>query len=125
MYNYLMLVGTITKDIELKELANNKKVATLDLAVMRGFRNANGEYDCDFLKVTLWDFLADLAVDTLKKGSKVGIKGRIYPHVEQLASGAFVPMNELIGERLFFFDKSMASDELVDVEEQYINQDTS
>ena len=125
MYNYLMLVGTIVKDIELKELANNKKVATIDIAVLRDFRNADGNYDCDYLKVSLWDFLAELAVETLQKGSKVGIKGRIYSHVEQLASGAFVPINELIGERLFFFDRAQASDELIESEEKYTIKDNS
>lgn len=113
MYNYLMLVGVIAKDIELKEVAENKKVVHLDLAVTREFRNAEGSYDTDFLKVTLWDFLAELAADTLSKGSRVGIKGRIYPHVEQLASGAFVPINELIGERIFFYDKFVSSDEFL------------
>ena len=113
MYNYLMLVGVIAKDIELKEVADNKKVVHLDLAVTRDFRNADGSYDTDFLKVTMWDFLAELAAETLSKGSRVGIKGRIYPHIEQLASGAFVPINELIAERLFFFDRNISSDEIL------------
>ena len=113
MYNYLMLVGTITKDIELKEVAEGKKVVQLDLAVSREFKNQDGNYDTDFLKVTLWDFMAELAKETLKKGSRVGIKGRIYPHVEQLASGAYITINELIGERLFFFDRANTSDDLL------------
>ena len=118
MYNYLMLVGVISKDIELKEVAENKKVVHLDLAVTREFKNAEGTYDTDFLKVTLWDFLAELASETLSKGSRVGIKGRIYPHTEQLASGAYVPINELIAERIFFFDRSISSDEILKEKEQ-------
>ncbi len=118
MYNYLMLVGVISKDIELKEVAENKKVVHLDLAVTREFKNSEGTYDTDFLKVTLWDFLAELASETLSKGSRVGIKGRIYPHTEQLASGAYVPINELIAERIFFFDRSISSDEILKEKEQ-------
>ena len=118
MYNYLMLVGVISKDIELKEVAENKTVVHLDLAVTREFKNSEGTYDTDFLKVTLWDFLAELASETLSKGSRVGIKGRIYPHTEQLASGAYVPINELIAERIFFFDRSISSDEILKEKEQ-------
>ena len=118
MYNYLMLVGTITKDIELKEVADGKKVTTLDLAVLREFKNQEGNYDTDFLKVTLWDFNAELAYETLKKGSRIGIKGRIYPHIEQLASGAYVSINELVGERIFFFDKAISSDDFLQEKNQ-------
>ena len=106
MYNYLMLVGTITKDIELKETADGKVVTTIDLAVTREFKNIEGGYDCDFIRVSLWGFVAEQANSCLYKGCKVGIKGRIYPHIEQLASGAYVPLNELIGERIIFFDKN-------------------
>ena len=106
MYNYLMLVGTITKDIELKETTDGKVVTTVELAVTREFKNVDGGYDCDFIRMTLWGFVAEIAKENLSKGSRVGIKGRIYPHTEQLASGAYVPINELIGERLIYFDKN-------------------
>ncbi len=113
MYNYLMLVGTITKDVELREVAENKRVVVLDMAVKREFRNAEGSYDTDFIKVSAWDFLADIAKEQVKKGSKIGIKGRVSPHIEQLASGAYVPINELIAERLFFFDRNISSDDIL------------
>ena len=106
MYNYLMLVGIITKDIELRETAEGRKVATMDLAVNREFKNAEGGYDCDFIRVNLWGIMAQIASENFSKGMKIGVKGRIYPHVEQLASGAFVPINELIAERYIYFDKN-------------------
>lgn len=106
MYNYLMLVGYISKDIELKETADGKTVAQIDMAIKRDFKNAEGTYDCDFVRVTLWGFAAQIAKQNFSVGNKVGIKGRVYPHTEQLASGAFVPINELVGERIIFFDKN-------------------
>ena len=118
MYNYLMLVGTITKDIELKETTDGKVVTTVDLAVTREFKNVDGGYDCDFIRITLWGFVAELAFETLSKGSRVGIKGRVYPHNEQLASGAYVPINELIGERLIYFDKNTGFEQEIGNEDE-------
>lgn len=105
MYNYLFLIGTVTKDIELKELSDGKVVTNVELAITREFKNMDGGYDCDFIKLSLWGFLAEAAASTLSKGSRVGFKGRIYPHTEQLASGAYVSINELIAERMIYFDR--------------------
>lgn len=117
MYNYLMLVGTVTKDIELKETAEGKIVTNLELAVTREFKNIDGGYDCDFIRINLWGFLAEIANANLSKGSRVGVKGRIYPHMEQLASGAYVPINELIAERLIYFDRNANIEKEVSSEE--------
>ena len=118
MYNYLMLIGTVTKDIELRETTEGKIVTNLDLAVTREYKNVEGGYDCDFIRVQLWGFLAEMANESLSKGSRVGIKGRIYPHMEQLASGAFVPINELIAERLLYFDKATNTEKEISAEEE-------
>lgn len=118
-----MLVGTIAKDFELKELDEGKRVVQLELAIPRSFKNQDGEYDCDFVRITLWDFLADIARDNLKKGNTVGIKGRVYPHMEQLASGAYVPLNELIGERIIFYDKTTKTEKQVGKEADLFTED--
>ena len=120
MYNYLFFVGTVTKDIELKELPDGKVVTTVDLAVTREFKNMDGGYDCDFIKFSLWGFLAESAAQTLTKGSRVGFKGRVYPHTEQLASGAYVPINELIAERMIYFDRATNTETVV--EDPKLNQ---
>ena len=117
-----MLIGTVTKDIELKETTEGKIVTNLELAVTREFKNVDGGYDCDFIRVQLWGFLAEIANDGLSKGSRVGVKGRIYPHMEQLASGAFVPINELIAERLLFFDRANNIEKEVGAEDEIIKE---
>ncbi len=110
MYNYFMLVGTITKDLELKKFAEGKRLVIIDLAVSRDFKNKDGEYVTDFVKVQCWDFLADLANETYHKGSKIGIKGRIFPYFEKVEGqeGQFYnkPVNDLIAERIFSFDRN-------------------
>ena len=102
MYNYFMLVGVVVNEIELREVAEGKKVVRLRLAVRREFQNMNGEYDTDFINITLWDFLAEYCQATVKKGYRIGIKGRVCPKKET-QNDQTVYTNELYGDRIIFF----------------------
>lgn len=101
MYNYFMLIGTIVKDIEIKEVEDGKKVVGLVLAVQRPFASMDGTYATDFFHISLWEFLADYAQEKLKTGLKVAIKGRLLPKLITLESGAKIYNYNLIGERVF------------------------
>jgi len=103
MYNYFMLIGTICKEVEIKEVADGKRVVQLVLAVQRSFANMDGEYDTDFFNISVWEFLAEYANEKLKVGSKIGVKGRLVPKLVKLESGAKVYKNDLIGERIIYF----------------------
>lgn len=77
MLNQTVIVGRITKDIEIKELENGKKVINLTIAVPRSYKNAEGIYDTDFIPCTLWNYIATNVLEYCKKGDLVGIKGRL------------------------------------------------
>lgn len=73
MLNQTVLVGRITKDIEME----GETKATITLGVPRSFRNVNGEYDTDLIPCVLWAGIATNTKNYCKKGDLVGIKGRI------------------------------------------------
>ncbi|NLH34547.1 MAG: single-stranded DNA-binding protein, partial [Lactococcus chungangensis] len=54
MINNVVLVGRLTKDVELRYTPANQAVATFTLAVNRTFKNANGEREADFINVVIW-----------------------------------------------------------------------
>ena len=76
MLNQVILVGRLTTNLELKE-EGEKKLATLTLAIPRNFKNADGEYDTDFITCVLWNAVAENTAEYCKKGDIVGIKGKI------------------------------------------------
>lgn len=76
MLNQAVLVGRIVSDPELKDTEKGK-VANITIAVPRSFKNANGDYDTDFLDVVLWKGVAESTTEYCKKGDLVGIKGRM------------------------------------------------
>jgi single-strand DNA-binding protein len=99
-----MLIGRIVNDIEIREYEGGKRVANICLLVTRPFKNFEGSYDSDLINVTLWEYMAEFAVERLVNGSKVGIKGRIAPRKVTLQDGAIISVMDLIGDRIMFFD---------------------
>ena len=77
MLNQIIVVGRLVHDLEIKELNNKKKVATMTLAVPRSWKNSEGEYDTDFIPCVLWDGIATNTTEYCHKGNIVGVKGRM------------------------------------------------
>lgn len=75
--NSVFLVGRLTKDLEVKKLESGKEVTNFLLAVSRGYRNPDGNYETDFIDCVLWDGLAINTSEYCKKGDMVAVRGRI------------------------------------------------
>ena len=74
--NSVNLIGNLCSDVELKEVAGDKKVANFRIAVDRGGKDAG----TDFFRVSVWDRQAELCAEYLCKGRRVGIEGRLRSH---------------------------------------------
>lgn len=77
MLNQVVLVGRITKDPEVRETDTKVKVTNITIAVPRSYKNKDGEYDTDFIQVTIWKQLAENTVEYCKKGDLVGVKAHL------------------------------------------------
>lgn len=102
MYNYTFLTGRLTKDVEVKTSADGKPVTTIVLAVSRPFKNSEGEYDVDFIPITLWDVIAETTAQYCKKGHMVNVKGRLVTKKEVLQNGYNATVVEVIAEKVMF-----------------------
>ena len=74
MNNNLILIGRITKDIELRYTPSNKAVVQIPLAVN------NGKDDTSFVTLTAFDKLAELLSKYSKKGDLIGTQSIIKNH---------------------------------------------
>ncbi|SHP72780.1 single-strand binding protein Ssb [Mycobacteroides abscessus subsp. abscessus] len=77
MINQVTLVGRLTKDPDLRVTPEGVYVCNIILAVNRQYRNQKGEVDTDFVHCTLWRKTAENTTAFCKKGSLIGITGRI------------------------------------------------
>lgn len=78
MFNKVILVGNLTRDIELRS-AGSFMVGSTGIAVTRKYKNGNGENveDTLFIDVTFFGKLSEIANQYLKKGSKLLVEGRL------------------------------------------------
>lgn len=78
-YNKVMIMGNITRDIELRATPKGTSVADLGLACNRVRMGDDGQKieEVTYVDVTLWGRQAELASQYLGKGKPVFIEGRL------------------------------------------------
>ena len=76
MLNKVLLIGRLTKDIELKTNGKTNYVQN-SIAVQRDYKNKDGEYDTDFVNITLFKSQADYLNNYGEKGMLVSVVGRL------------------------------------------------
>lgn len=78
-FNRVILMGNVTRDIELRYTPSKLAVTDIGLAVNDRRKNAQGEWveETTFVDVTLWGRTAEVASQYLAKGSPVLIEGRL------------------------------------------------
>lgn len=78
-YNKVMLMGNLTRDIEVRQTPNGTSVANIGLAVNRRFKGANGEQqeETTFVDCEAWGRTAEVMAQYLAKGRPVFIEGRL------------------------------------------------
>ena len=71
--NSVNLIGNLATDVELRDVGEEKKVASFLLAVDHG----GSDGGADFVWVSTWDRQAEVCAEYLGKGSRVGVVGRL------------------------------------------------
>ena len=78
-FNRVLLGGNLTRDPQIRFLANEKAVAQFGLAISRKYKDANGQSkeDTTFVEVETWGRTAELVGQYLTKGRGCFIEGRL------------------------------------------------
>jgi single-strand DNA-binding protein len=78
-FNRVILMGNLTRDVEVRYLQSGTAVADVGLAVNDRRKGQNGEWieETTFVDVTLWGRTAEVAGEYLGKGSPILIEGRL------------------------------------------------
>ncbi|CYU89374.1 TPA: single-stranded DNA-binding protein [Streptococcus suis] len=106
MINNIVLVGRLTRDVELRYTPSNQAVATFTLAVNRNFKNqATGEREADFINCVIWNKQAENLANWTKKGHLIGITGRIQTRSYDNQQGQRVYVTEVVAESFQLLEK--------------------
>ena len=103
--NKVILIGRLTKDVELKYTqTNNTAVASFSLAVSRRFVKPGEERQADFFNIIAWNKLAETISKYLFKGNQVTISGRLETRSWDDENGKKHYVTEVIAEEVDFIE---------------------
>lgn len=85
--NKVILIGRVTKDIELKATDSGKQYVQFDVAIDNGKDKDGNSRDADFISCTAWEKQAETLSVYVHKGHKVAIEGSIKVDKYQNAEG--------------------------------------
>ena len=75
-FNKVILIGNLTKDIELKQMQSGMVLTSFDVAVARAFKNKQtGEVETDFIRCQAWGKTAEFLGRYFSKGKSVVVEG--------------------------------------------------
>ena len=78
MLNSIVLMGRITKDIELKKVGQDVSVCKFSIAVERKFKDKiSGDKITDFIDCQAWRGTADFLARYFSKGSMIAVEGSL------------------------------------------------
>ena len=111
--NIVALIGRLTHDPELRYPASGKGVANFTLAVDRPFRNREGEREADFIRIVVWDKLAELCTEYLQKGRQAAVSGRLQVRSYDDKEGVRRTIAEVVASNVKFLGgKQQGGDQL-------------
>jgi single-strand DNA-binding protein len=119
MINQVTIVGRLTRDPEAKVTSEGIPFAHVTLAVNRQYRNQNGEQEADFISCTLWRKAAQNTAQYCRKGSVVGITGRIQTRHYDTQEGKRIYITEVIADTVRF----LSSKPHIETKEQKIEEE--
>ena len=98
--NVVVLIGNLATDVELRDVAPDKKVASFLLAVDRPAKDAGA----DFVNVSTWDRQAEVCDEHLSKGSRIAVNGRLRSRSWEDAEGKRRSAVEVVANKIEFLD---------------------
>jgi len=129
MINRVVLVGRLTRDPELRPTGAGSSFCTFTVAVDNRFKNEDGNVGASFIPCICFQKTADNVSKSLRKGSLVGVEGRLNQRSFVRKDGTKGTAIEVICDSVQFLepkgDKAAENTETFDDFNQVPNNDDS
>lgn len=110
-YNRVVLIGNVTREIELKYIPNGTAVTEVGLAVNdRTKRDGEWVDDTTFLDVKLWGRMAEVVSEYCEKGSPLFVEGKLRIESWEKDGKKFSKLR-VVGERIQLLGNRRTSNE--------------
>ena len=112
MYNKVILVGNLTRDVELRYTPNGTAIAKFGLATNRTYKDSvtgENKQEVMFIDITVFGRSAEIANQYLGKGRKVLIEGRLVLDQWVDQNGQKRSKHSVVAEKVQFMDSKAES----------------
>lgn len=103
MLNKIIIMGRLTKDVELRKTGNGSSVASFTIACERDF-GENGQKETDFIDIVAWGNTADFVSKYFSKGRMAVISGRLQIRSWNDKDGNKRRTAEIVADSVYFGD---------------------
>lgn len=100
--NYSVILGRITNDLEVRQTQSGVACLQFTVAVDRGFKNANGEYDTDFISCVAWRETCEFIAKYFSKGKMIAVEGQLRSRTYEDKNGTKHYVTELFVDQASF-----------------------
>ena len=104
MLNRIVIVGRLTRDPELRRTTSDMPVASFTIAVDDTQKDANGNKITSFIGVSVFNAQADNVAKYCRKGSLVGVDGKLRQRTFERRDGTKSSVIEIIADRVEFLE---------------------
>lgn len=105
--NKVMLIGNLTRDVEVRYTPSGTAVATFGLATNRSWSAGEGgerQEEVQFHRIVAWSKLAEICGQLLFKGRKIFIEGRLQTRKFTGQDGQQREITEIVAENMMILD---------------------
>lgn len=108
--NKVIISGNLCQEPEVKQTQNGKEVVTNCVAVQREYKDANGNYETDFINIVVWGASATYLGRYAHRGDRVELCGRWTVRKYTANDGTTKIVNECIVDSIRAFNKQPKED---------------
>ena len=103
--NKIILCGRLTRDPEVRYTSTGKVVTQFTLAVDRPFTNQDGQREADFINIVVWGKIAELCGNSLSKGHRALVDGRLQIRSYDAKDGSKRYVTEVVANSVEFLER--------------------
>lgn len=103
--NRIILLGRLVRDPEVRYTPNGRVVCQFTLAVDRPFANQEGQREADFIPVVIWGKQAETCGNSLTKGQRALVEGRLQIRSYDAKDGTKRYVTEVVADRFEFIER--------------------
>ena len=117
MLNKIVTIGRLTRDPEMRYTQSGKAVCTFSIAVDDGYGESKKAY---FFPVVVWNKAAEACGNSLHKGSKVAVTGKLTTRQYENNEGKKLTVFEIVADAfggVEFLDKKQGGSQSNEIDE--------